>query len=565
MLDLVSASLEKMKQAKDKVVKDISEVSKSEWAYYIGYGITFFIPTAAVASVLGKAGKVGKMLGKLLVWIEKVLGELFEIGLKRGGAVVDNLLAFFQGVVSKFKKGTQEVRGVIKSLFIKLKEWLENFVGKIGEVGIKVIDNTLMTVERITQKVNDKLTEFYLITYKKTNGQLLFSIIPIEPFISIARDLITWNVRKNLKALADEGFELLEKDGTYLLKYGEEIREIGNFREATKELNRLLDKSTLKEAKKTLDDALAWRKKLDEFEILRKENPESYLKELKYEELLRQPPKKPCFLAGTPILTPSGIIAIENIKAGDQVYCYDTVLNIYTTQAVSQTFTNATDKYLEIKISNAEILQVTGQHLFYQKTTNTWLKANQLQQGMQLYLPLTNTFITIESIQVVEEHAATYNFEVPLFNNYLVGNTGILTHNASKYKTVDDLTTRKYAFYELFTLKNRVAETQYIGKTTRDDLDIRNSEHKNQGKKKGSQSKHYWKFSEKPQIVNLNQGALEMVEMTEIQSSIWEKYYLEEHKYKTGNKLRNTQNPISKKRFDALKKSGKHANICSFF
>ncbi|MCO5280777.1 MAG: hypothetical protein M9931_06950 [Chitinophagales bacterium] len=101
-----------MKQAKDKVVKDISEVSKSEWAYYIGYGITFFIPTAAVASVLGKAGKVGKMLGKLLVWIEKVLGELFEIGLKRGGAVVDNLLAFFQGVVSKFKKGTQEVRGV---------------------------------------------------------------------------------------------------------------------------------------------------------------------------------------------------------------------------------------------------------------------------------------------------------------------------------------------------------------------------------------------------------------------------------------------------------------------
>jgi len=130
LLDLVSASLEKIKQAKDKAVKEISEISKSEWAYYIGYGITFVIPTAAIASVLGKVGKVGKSFGKFLVWIEKAMNDAFGFVLQKGKTALDNLIELFKKITEKFKEGAKGTNQLIKKFFTALREWIENITGK---------------------------------------------------------------------------------------------------------------------------------------------------------------------------------------------------------------------------------------------------------------------------------------------------------------------------------------------------------------------------------------------------------------------------------------------------
>jgi hypothetical protein len=66
-------------------------------------------------------------------------------------------------------------------------------------------------------------------------------------------------------------------------------------------------------------------------------------------------------------------------------------------------------------------------------------------------------------------------------------------------------------------------------------------------------------------ISNLNEDIdLEYVEMTDVESDLWEKHFLEKVRYETGNSLKNRQNPISKRRFMAMQKSGKFDNVCSF-
>uniref|UniRef100_UPI0039E3FA8C Hint domain-containing protein n=1 Tax=Flavobacterium sp. TaxID=239 RepID=UPI0039E3FA8C len=322
-----------------------------------------------------------------------------------------------------------------------------------------------------------------------------------------------------------------------------------------------LKKMSDTEAKKFLDD-IAKGNKLK----LAEKMWEKYT----YLDFTAKPPVKPCFLGGTLIHTTKGLVAIENITNETEVYCYDEIKQTLTTRKVSETYKNQAEKYLKVTTQSGEVIAVTGQHLFYQKTSQTWIKGHQLKVGMKLYNAQNNQLENITALKIIEQTVHTYNFEVPTHHNYLVGKTGFLAHNANKFKSINDTTTRRYAFYMLNTeiqqddnFFKKIIE--YIGKTTRESLNIRNEEHVQHGKVKGPNSKHYWKFKDEPQIAHINQGDLRYVEMTNIQSDVWEKYYLEKYRYETGRPLKNIQNPISEKRFNALKASGKHKNICLFF
>jgi hypothetical protein len=71
----------------------------------------------------------------------------------------------------------------------------------------------------------------------------------IASFLQTAKHLLTWSARKNIRFLADEGFELMETDGIYFLKYGDDIIELGEREATAKELNHIFDKSTNSKAK----------------------------------------------------------------------------------------------------------------------------------------------------------------------------------------------------------------------------------------------------------------------------------------------------------------------------
>lgn len=349
-------------------------------------------------------------------------------------------------------------------------------------------------------------------------------------------------------------------DDLYVLqKNGDEV-----FRGTKKEVDEFAE-----QLKKSIDDNPY--KNVDELIYATKMKiADKMWKEYKYLNFLDKPPKKPCFLAGTLIHTKTGLVPIEKIEIGMEVLCYDEIKQTTTSQKVSETFTNKAEKYIIIHTQSGDKISATGQHLFYQKLSKTWVKAHALTKGMFLYNAINNSLDAIVKLEIIEKNAPTYNFEVPIHHNYLVGNAGLLTHNASKFKTVDDLTTRKYQFYQLYEEvnlgKNLFSKnTHYIGKTTRESLFLRAEEHIYAAIKKGPKSKHYWKFQIKFTIANLNDGARAFVEMTEIQSAVWEKYFLEKYRFETGSSLKNIQNPISESRFNALKASGKHKNVCIFF
>lgn len=100
---------------------------------------------------------------------------------------------------------------------------------------------------------------------------------------------------------------------------------------------------------------------------------------------LKKTPHPTCFAAGTMILTVSGVVAIENIRAGDKVIA-----------------------------TNAET---------FEKTEKTVLET---------YIRKTNTFVHLVSNgeEVVDNQETVYNFQVEEFHTYHVGYSGILVHNA---------------------------------------------------------------------------------------------------------------------------------------
>lgn len=141
--------------------------------------------------------------------------------------------------------------------------------------------------------------------------------------------------------------------------------------------------------KKIVDDFFDWlenmfkRGKADD--VIKLKQAQKMWNDFKYSDFFKKPPKKPCFLAGTLIHTVNGLVPIEEIKTGTEVYCYDELKQKLTTQKVSETYKNRAEKYLVVTTQSGEKLSVTGQHLFYQKTSKTWIKANQLKVGMKLY------------------------------------------------------------------------------------------------------------------------------------------------------------------------------------
>jgi hypothetical protein len=319
-----------------------------------------------------------------------------------------------------------------------------------------------------------------------------------------------------------------------------------------------------------LDDVI---KHLDEVaetttDILRK--TQKYWDNFMYTNLFEIPPKKPCFITGTLVHTIKGLKPIETITTKDTVYCYNEIEQKITQQQVSETFINFTEKHLEITTNN-QTLKVTGQHLFYQKSSKTYIKAYQLKIGMHLYNPLNNTLEKITNKKVIETKETTYNFEVPIYHNYLVGKTGVLAHNTNKSRAFTSTDKFKVAFYKLNLpqFKDPNLDAHYIGKTTRP-IDIRGAEHGTEGRRAqnsyNSKLKQKWAWKADKEISALT----EFIEMTPFESAVWEQYYIQENggkptKTNTKTLLKNQKNAITEAKFNTIKRQFENFNPCKYF
>ncbi len=136
-----------------------------------------------------------------------------------------------------------------------------------------------------------------------------------------------------------------------------------------------------------------------------------------------------CFIAGTMVLTATGLVAIEKLAAGDKVISTNPDTLETAEKTVLETYVRQVNKLVHITINGEEIV-TTDNHPFYVQDRG-FINAGNLLVGDKL-ISVNGEDLTIEDyyIELTEEPVSVYNFQVEDFHTYFVGDFAVLVHNA---------------------------------------------------------------------------------------------------------------------------------------
>ncbi len=136
-----------------------------------------------------------------------------------------------------------------------------------------------------------------------------------------------------------------------------------------------------------------------------------------------------CFIAGTKVLTVAGLVAIENIKAGDMVISTNPDTLETAEKTVLETYVRQVNKLVNLTI-NGEKIVTTDNHPFYVQGRG-FINAGSLLVGDKL-ISVNGDDLTIEDyhIELTKEPVSVYNFQVEDFHTYFVGDCAVWVHNA---------------------------------------------------------------------------------------------------------------------------------------
>jgi hypothetical protein len=165
--------------------------------------------------------------------------------------------------------------------------------------------------------------------------------------------------------------------------------------------------------------------------------------------------KKPliCFPAGTPVHTPEGRKAIEQIAVGDRVWSYDHRQLRWVERRVLEVFRHQNQGAMATVRVNDETIRATGGHPFWVldgeglaerrlperisayeaggQQPGRWVLAIDLRAGDKI-LRRDGEVSALDSVEVDEAEETVYNFRVFELENYAVGTCGILVHNQNE-------------------------------------------------------------------------------------------------------------------------------------
>ena len=137
-----------------------------------------------------------------------------------------------------------------------------------------------------------------------------------------------------------------------------------------------------------------------------------------------------CFVAGTLVLTASGLIAIEQIKVGDIVYAADEESLDVSLKPVLETYIRETSSLIHITVNGEEIIS-TYDHPYYVNKKG-FVSAELLWIGAEL-IDKNGKVFQVEQIyreKLDDESEKVYNFKVDECHTYFVGRYSVLVHNA---------------------------------------------------------------------------------------------------------------------------------------
>jgi hypothetical protein len=131
-----------------------------------------------------------------------------------------------------------------------------------------------------------------------------------------------------------------------------------------------------------------------------------------------------CFVAGTPVWTNRGPVAIETIQIGDLVLSQNPHTGELNFRPVVDTTIRPPSGTIKLGINQEEIVTTRG-HRFW-VTLDGWRMAKHLKAGEQVVT--TSGAVDLRSVSEGSEETA-YNLEVGQFHTYFVGKNHVLVHD----------------------------------------------------------------------------------------------------------------------------------------
>jgi hypothetical protein len=149
---------------------------------------------------------------------------------------------------------------------------------------------------------------------------------------------------------------------------------------------------------------------------------------------------KTCFVAGTPVLTPTGETEIDKLRVGDFVLSRneDKPKGCLRPQAIERVF-ELSAPIVEIRI-NGQTIETTAEHPFYVDGKG-WVRAGELEPGDRL-IGHTDQTVSIDAVIDTGRSEAVFNIRIAEDHTYFVGRESwgfsVWVHNAYSIRRVAD-------------------------------------------------------------------------------------------------------------------------------
>ena len=137
-----------------------------------------------------------------------------------------------------------------------------------------------------------------------------------------------------------------------------------------------------------------------------------------------------CFAKGTPVSTPEGFKAIDQLRIGDLVQSKNEFTGEMHSKPVSQLFLTKGKQLYALTTLNSkglkETVEVTDNHPYW--VEGEWIESAKLKPGMVL-TDEAGQQVKVLELQEIGKTQDTYNIEVADFHTYFVGKSKVLVHN----------------------------------------------------------------------------------------------------------------------------------------
>ena len=135
-----------------------------------------------------------------------------------------------------------------------------------------------------------------------------------------------------------------------------------------------------------------------------------------------------CFIAGTMVLTATGLVAIERLKAGDVVISTNLDTLETAPKTVLETYVRKVDKLVHLTINGEEIV-TTDNHPFYVQGRGFINAGNLLVGDKLISVNGEDLFVEKHYIEETDVPVDVYNFQVEDHHTYFVGESAVWVHN----------------------------------------------------------------------------------------------------------------------------------------